>query len=429
MISAISKWRQAGKIYFDKRMITQISLGFSSGFPLLLVMGTMNLWLKDSGITYAAIGLFSLVKIPYSLKWAWSPIIDRVKLPFFSRLGRRRGWAILTQIMLFISLLMMSLINPEETPWLLAWIALFVAFSSASQDIVLDAYRVESFDDKEQGAGAAVFVIGYRIGSMFSGAIALVMADYISWNNVYMIMSLGVFVGMAAVLFSKEPKKEEEISFAKPRGTFMQKVELFLRSAVAQPFIDFAKRPHWMIILIFIFLYKMSDAYVGPMAYPFYIDMGFSKTQIAAITKIYGVAATILGGIVGGLIVSRYGIFKALFICGIFMCLSNLMFAVQASVGYNVYLLIATISIENVSGGMATAAFVAYLASLTNILYTATQYALLSSFMSLARDLIAATSGYLKECVSWEVFFVITTIMGIPGLIILLYLWKANKKP
>lgn len=414
------KWWKAISIYFDKRTIVMSLLGFSSGFPLLLVFGTLNLWLKDAAVPLSLIGIFSLVKTPYSFKWLWSPIVDRYRLPLFCRLGRRRGWAVFTQILLFFGILGMASIDPGTHSLYMAVMAVFVAFASASQDIVLDAYRIESYKDKEQGAGAATFVFGYRIGVLFSGAIALFLASELSWNTVYIIMSFGAVVGMITILCSKEPREDIKPKIA--HGPLKARISNFVRTAVVNPFNDFMKRQNWKIILLFIFLYKMSDAYVGPMAFPFYDDMGFSKIEIASVSKLYGVIATIIGSVIGGVIVARYGLIKSLVICGIFQCVSNLMFAIQAEVGYNIYMLMLTISIENISGGMATTAFVAYLSSLCNVLYTATQYALLSSLMSLARDVFAATSGFMAEYFTWTEFFVITAVMGLPGLLIIPWL-------
>ena len=419
-----SKWLKASKVYLDKRMMVMSCLGFSSGFPLLLVFGTLNLWLKDSGVSYALIGVFSLVKTPYSLKWAWSPIVDRVRLPAFCALGRRRGWAVFTQLMLFFGILGMASVDPAEDIYIMAALAVFVAFASASQDIVLDAYRIENFSDEEQGAGAATFVFGYRLGVLFSGAIALFLAEGLSWGTVYVIMSFGALIGITTILCVKEPVDEENIKLKKLRGDFRQRVSLFMSTAVIKPFADFMEKHNWKFILTFIFLYKMSDAYVGPMAYPFYDDMGFSKIEIASISKIYGVIATIAGSFIGGLIVSRMGLLRALLVCGIFQGISNLMFVGQAYAGHNIYMLMVTISVENISGGMATTAFVAYLSSLCNVMYTATQYALLSSLMSLARDMFAATSGFMVERVSWQMFFIVTTVMALPGLMMIVYMIK-----
>lgn len=420
----LKKWLTAARIYMDKRMLTMIALGFSSGFPLLLVFGTLNLWLKDAGISYAAIGLFSLVKTPYSFKWAWSPLIDRIRLPLFCRLGRRRGWALFTQIILMLSILCMSTVNPSASPLTMAFFAVLVTIASASQDIVLDAYRIESFSSKEQGAGVAIFVLGYRFGLIFSGAGAIWMASVMSWNNVYVIMSLGALIGMIAILCSKEPAQDSKKTQVSYSGSLRKRIKKFLLTAVYDPFKNFMRKPDWAIILLFIFFYRMSDAYMGPMAYPFYDDMGFSKVEIAYVSKLYGMIATILGGIAGGLIINRFGIMKSLFWFGVLQGITNLMFVAQSYAGHNIYLLTVTISLDNISAGMGATALVAYLSSLCNIAYTATQYALLSSLMSFARDVFAATSGFLADHVSWDIFFFITALMVIPGLILLAYLTK-----
>ena len=420
----LKKWLTAARIYLDKRMLTMVALGFSSGFPLLLVFGTLNLWLKDAGISYAAIGLFSLVKTPYSFKWAWSPLIDRIKLPLFCRLGRRRGWALFTQIILMLSILCMSTVNPSASPLTMAFFAVLVTIASASQDIVLDAYRIERFTAKEQGAGVAIFVLGYRFGLIFSGAGAIWMASVMSWNNVYVIMSLGALVGMVAILCSKEPAQDSKKTQISYSGPLRKRIKKFLLTAVYDPFKDFMRKPDWAVILLFIFFYRMSDAYMGPMAYPFYDDMGFSKVEIAYVSKLYGMMATILGGIAGGLIINRFGIMKSLFWFGVLQGITNLMFVAQSYAGHNIYLLTVTISLDNISAGMGATALVAYLSSLCNIAYTATQYALLSSLMSFARDVFAATSGFLAAKVSWDIFFFITALMVIPGLILLAYLTK-----
>ena len=420
----LKKWLTAARIYMDKRMLTMIALGFSSGFPLLLVFGTLNLWLKDAGISYAAIGLFSLVKTPYSFKWAWSPLIDRIRLPLFCRLGRRRGWALFTQIILMLSIFCMSTVNPSASPLTMAFFAVLVTIASASQDIVLDAYRIESFSSKEQGAGVAIFVLGYRFGLIFSGAGAIWMASVMSWNNVYIIMSLGAIIGMIAILCSKEPAQNEKKAQISYSGPLRKRIKKFLLTAVYDPFKDFMRKSNWGVILLFIFFYRMSDAYMGPMAYPFYDDMGFSKVEIAYVSKLYGMIATILGGIAGGLIINRFGIMKSLFWFGVLQGITNLMFVAQSYAGHNIYLLTVTISLDNISAGMGTTALVAYLSSLCNIAYTATQYALLSSLMSFARDVFAATSGFLADRVSWDIFFFITALMVIPGLILLAYLTK-----
>ena len=415
------------KIYADKRMLVMVGLGFSSGFPLMLVSGTLSLWLGSAEVALASIGIFSLVKMPYSFKWLWSPIIDHVRLPLLGKLGRRRGWALFCQIVLMVAIVWMALLDAKTQTFTLAMAALLVVIASASQDIVVDAYRIESFSTDEQGAAAAIFVLGYRLGILFSGALALILASVLSWREVYLIMALGAVVGMVTTLLAHEPDCDKIlcINTEPARGTYVERIKRFFVNAVVAPFVDFIKRPHWLIILWFVFFYKMSDAYMGPMANVFYYEMGFSLTEIASVSKIFGMGATILGGIVGGIVVSRWGLYKSLWICGILQGLTTLVFVLQAWSGHNIFMLISCISLDNISGGMSVAAFVAYLSSLCSVAYTATQYALLSSLMSLPRDLVAATSGYMAEAVGWDWFFVLTSLMVVPGLALL---WILNKK-
>lgn len=398
--------------YGNKKMILMIIFGFASGFPFLLVFNTLSLWLKDINLGYAAIGAFSLVKIPYAFKWLWSPLVDGLKIPLLGRLGRRRSFGILTEICLFISIFLMSRWTPETSITYLVVTTLAVSFFSATLDIVLDAYRVELFsqNQEEQAAGSAVFVLGYRLGLLFSGAGALMLASVMSWNSVYLIMSFGTLVGIFALLLTKEPVVIQNLSTEK------QTFSGFLKENVVKPFKDLIHRSNWKMILLLILVYRLSDAYVGPMAYPFYDAMGFSKLEIAYVIKIYGMAATILGGIYGGLFLKKYGIYKGLYVCAWLQGLTTAFYAVLALVGHNVPMLIFTISIENFVSGMATAALVAYMSSLCNVLYTATEYAFLSSLLSLARDLFASTSGVLLELTNWPVFFILSGALCIPAM-------------
>ena len=411
--------------YINKRMLILMALGFTSGFPFLLVFGTLSFWLKDLDISYTLIGAFSLVKIPYSLKWAWSPIVDNVKLPILYKLGRRRSWAVFIQFLLFFALVGMAFTNPEIHTLHMALFAFIASFLSASQDIVLDAYRVESFEDEpeKQASGVAIYVLGYRLGLIFSGAGAIYMASVISWTKVYVIMACGLLVGLTAILLAKEPQKYQ---YKKYKLKIKDSIA-FIKNSLVNPFKDFTKRQHWYWILLFIFTYRLSNAYFGPMSFPFYVDLGFTKTEIASVIKIYGMIAAILGGLAGGLIVIKIGLKKSLIIFGLAQCLTTFLFAVQAQYGHNMPLFITIITLENFSSGLATTALVAYISSLCNKLYTATQYALLSSVMSLSRDIFSSTSGLLAQNVSWDVFFLICGFLSLPSLIIAWFCFKKDK--
>ena len=424
----IMRWLKSLQIYKDRRMLTMLGLGFSSGFPFLLVSSTLSLWLKDSGLAYGIIGAFALVKSPYSFKWAWSPLIDRIKLPLFNRLGRRRGWALFTQICLAASILIMAQMSPSPENWkLVAFFAMAVVFCSASQDIVVDSFRIDSFEDNEQGAGSAVFVLGYRIGMIFSGAFALLLAEHLSWNMVYTIMSCGAWVGIITILLSKEPEKDR--SYYEPSAVklpFFPRLKRFLRRSIVAPFTDFMKHNKWLLILIFILLYRLSDDYKAPMTTVFYDDMGFTKTQIGYASKIYGMIATIIGGLIGGIIISRKGVKYSLMLAGILQGVTNLVYVGQAFAGNNIYMLGATICADSLAGGMATTALVAYLSSLCSVAYTATQYALLSSLMSLTRDILSSSSGWMASHMSWPCFFLFATSLVFPALILLWYMIKKD---
>lgn len=332
------------------------------------------------------------------------------------------------QVCVFVSIAAMSLVNPEATPDLMWPAALAVCLSSASLDIVLDALRVETFQKNpdDQASGSAVFVLGYRLGMIFSGAGALGLATYVSWNNVYLIMALGSVVGFITLLLIKEPESSFKYT-VQHAEKLSSRLSAFFNQSVKEPFLDFIKNRHWFMILFLIFIYRMSDAYIAPMSFPFYKDMGFSKLEIAWIIKIYGMAAAIAGGLCGGLLVKKFGLYKGLIICGYTQGFTTLFFSLQALVGHNVPLLTLTITLENFSSGLATTALVGYISSLCSVYYTATQYALLSSVMSLARDVFAATSGLLAEAVSWPMFFVIASLFSIPGIVVVHFIKKHNQ--
>ena len=415
------KFLRIYQTYFKRKMLALMALGFASGFPFLLIFSTLSMWLKDAGLKYAAIGAFSLVKIPYTFKWLWSPLVDQVKIPLLSKMGRRRSWALVVQILLFGAIFLLSVSKPETNLALTVVAAVLISLFSATLDIVLDALRVEFFYEEpdSQASGAAIFVLGYRFGILFSGAGALALASVLTWNTVYFIMSLGTAIGILTILMIKEPqivcvKKEQH------KENFKQ----FIKKIVLEPFKNFMKRKEWKLILFFIFIYRLGDSYVGPMAFPFYDDMGFTKLEIAYVIKIYGMIATIVGGLYGGLLLKQVGLYKGLYICVWAQGLTTLFYSILALCGHNVYMLIFTISIENFASGMATTAFVAYLSGLCDLQYTASQYALLSSFMSFSRDVFASTSGVLKNFVPWPVFFAIGALFAVPAGIITLKLAK-----
>jgi PAT family beta-lactamase induction signal transducer AmpG len=410
-------------VYLQPRLWFVFVMGFASGLPLALSSATLFFWLAEAGVALAAIGLFALVGTPYNLKFLWAPIIDRVPLPILTRLlGRRRSWMLVIQLGLLAAIALLGYSNPETTPLLTALCALAVAFFSASQDIVIDAYRIEILDPQEQGAGAAMTQAGYRLGAIVAGAGALFLADRIDWPLVYTVMALLVTVGIAAALLAPDPaRRNSKLAQAAAPG---------IRAMVVEPFGEFFQR-NWIgtaiVILGFILLYKLGDAYAGVMAYPFYYEMGFSKSEVATVSKIFGVAATVVGVFTGGLIVRRYGIMPSLLGCGILQMLSNLMYAAQTLAGHDVGFLYLTIGIENLSGGMGSAAFVAYLSVLCNTAYTGTQFALFTSFMAFGRTLLSASSGWAVEWIGWFDFFVASTVVALPGLLLLL--WMMHNLP
>ncbi|MBW2436389.1 MAG: AmpG family muropeptide MFS transporter, partial [Deltaproteobacteria bacterium] len=352
------------------------------------------------------------------LKYLWAPFIDRVSLPMLSKmLGRRRAWMLIIQVGLMVSIIGLGLSKPQSSPEMTALLALAVAFFSASQDIVIDAYRIEILDEDQQGAGAAMTQAGYRFGLLASGAGALYLASSINWSLVYASMAGLVLIGFIAALCAPIPKTDEMMEEKH------QQADGFFRSAVVAPFVEFFQRNNpqmAVVILVFILLYKFGDAFAGVMANPFYIRLGFSKVEIANVSKIFGVFATMLGVFSGGVVVKRFGILKSLLYCGILQMLSNLMFAAQAALGPHVGFLVLTIGIENLSGGMGSAAFVAYLSVLCNTAYTGTQFALFTSFMAFGRTWLSAMSGWIADQTDWVTFFIISTFVALPGLLMLL---------
>lgn len=415
----MEQWRDSIAVYFRPHVLLVLVLGFSSGLPLALSFATLSAWLTEVDVSKTSIGLFALVGTPYTLKFLWAPLLDQVRLPVLTRLlGKRRGWILFTQFLLLAAIIALGQTNPAIDPLFTAAMALTVAFCSASQDIVIDAFRVEALEENEQGAGSAMLVYGYRIGMLVSGAGALYLADSLSWPLVYAIMASFVLIGSVAVLLAKEPPHPSDI----PQEGHSTEFVAWLQRAVVEPFREFLGRSGWALVLLFILLYKLGDAVAGTMTIPFYLDLGFNKTEIAEITKVFGLAATLFGSFVGGLLVARLSILKALLVAGILQAASNLMFAAQAMVGADPVFLMATVAIENVSGGMGTTAFVAYLAGLCNLAFTATQYALLSSFMAFGRTFFASSGGWFADQLGWVEFFLLSTVIAVPGVLMILFL-------
>lgn len=435
-------WRASLGVYADRRIVAILFLGFSSGLPLALTLGTLSILLARVGVDKTTIGLFAAVTLPYSLKFIWAPAIDRAPFPWLTRyLGQRRGWTVASQLALMAGICAMAGTDPAASPGIMAVFALIVSFCSASQDVVIDAYRVELLEENKIGAGASAIVFGYRVGMLASGAGALYLADQVDWGLVYVVMAALVVVGLATILVSREPDKRvsdetlrreqhiREYLTRRPELTGWRADMLsWLYGAVLGPFVEFMKRPLWLGILLFVVFFKFGDSLAGVMTGPFLVDLGFTNTEIAYVGKIYGFGATMIGFVLGGWMISRLGMITSLWICGILQMLSNLMFAVQASVGYDTTVLAAVIGVENLAGGMGTAALVAYLSSLCNIAYTATQYALLSSLAAAARTFLSTPAGKMVELLDWLPFFLVTAAAALPGLAFLLWLSLSGRR-
>lgn len=388
---------------FSWRMLVAFLMGFACGMPLLLTGSVLQAWMTEEGVDLSVIGLFALVGLPYTLKFLWAPLVDRYTLPF---LGRRRGWLLLIQLLLMVALVWLGYSNPANNPWLLAGIAMLVTFFSASQDIVVDAYRREDLADEELGLGSSLYVNGYRVGMLLAGGGGLILADFISFREVYLLMALSLSVGVITTLLAREPAAVE--------GT-----PKTLRDAVVNPFVEYFSRPEALLMLLFILLYKVGDTMAAAMTTPFYLDVGFTKSEIGAVVKLFGFWATIAGGLIGGVIILRIGINRSLWVFGVLQAVSTAAFAVLVWVGHDLSWLAGVIAFENLSSGMGTAAYVAFMASLTNKQFTATQYALLSSLMGIPRVLAAAPTGYMVESMGWASFFISCALVAIPGLLLL----------
>ena len=399
-------------------------LGFSAGLPLLLVLGTLSFWLREAGIDRSTIGYLTWVGLIYAFKWVWAPLVDRIQIPFLTQLlGRRRSWLIFAQALIVLGLLGMSNLDPKTALNSMVWCALLVAFGSATQDIALDAFRIESADSDHQAALAATYQTGYRLALIWAGAGVLWLAarvetgigyDASAWQFAYLCMAGSIGVGIVTTLFSAEP-----IAYELPKA---RNAKAWLYQTLVEPFAEFIKRYRWHAILILslIAIYRISDVVMGIMANPFYVDMGYTKDEVAAVSKVFGVVMTLLGAFLGGVLTLRYGVLRILFLGAVLSALSNVLFAWLANQGHDLHGLIWVISADNLSSGIASAAFIAFLSSLTNIRYSATQYALFSSMMLLLPKWLAGFSGVFVDRFGYQAFFFGTAIIGVP---VLLLIW------
>mgnify|MGYP003665775366 FL=1 len=439
------RWLEAFQIYRQPQVVAMLFLGFSAGLPFLLVFSTLTAWLTEAGVTRTTIGFFSWIGITYSIKVFWAPVVDQIKLPILHRLlGQRRSWMLLAQLGIAGGLLLMSSTDPLSELELLAFCGLLVAFSSATQDVSVDAYRIEAVVEEYQAAMSATYVLGYRLALLVAGAGALYIAEYSSWHWCYVIMAGLMLVGIITVLLIKEPERrrasddgdlEEKIESliepsTKQHSKFVGIVGRFSR-AVIGPFVDFFRRNGWyaLLILLFISVYRISDITMGVMANPFYLDMGFTKIQIADVTKVFGFFMVIAGSALGGVLVAVWGVRPILILGAILVASTNLLFAMMAATASKSLLLLAfVVSADNLSGGLASVAFIAYLSGLTSSAYTATQYALFSSLMTLPGKFIGGFSGWMVDSSGYEWFFVMASLMGIPAIILSVIILFHDKK-
>jgi PAT family beta-lactamase induction signal transducer AmpG len=430
------RWLRALAVYREPPVVRMLFLGFSAGLPLLLVFGTLSFWLREAGIDRTTIGFVSWVAMAYAFKWAWAPLVDRLPLPWLTaRLGRRRGWLLASQLAVAAGLVGMALTDPALHLRTIVLFALLTAFASATQDIALDAYRIESAAVEKQAALAAAYQTGYRLAMIWAGAGALAIAarfdpneaeyHFAPWTAAYLAMAASMAIGVAATLLAPEPAGSAPPAL--PRGgSALQRLAAWLHGAVVSPFADFIRRYRWhaALLLLLVATYRMSDVVMGVMANPFYRDMGFSKDEVAAVSKVYGVAMTLAGAFIGGVLSLRFGVLRTLFAGAVLSAATNLLFAWLAVRGHDLTFLVFAVSADNLSAGIASSAFVGYLSGLTNVAYSATQYALFSSVMLLLPKYIAGWSGWAVDQFGYVHFFVGTALLGLP---VLLLVWLAAR--
>jgi len=444
--AAKATWREAAAVYLHRRVLGMGFLGFSAGLPLLLIFSTLSFWLREAGVERTSIGLLSFIGLAYGFKWMWSPLVDRLPLPLLTaRLGRRRSWILLAQLTILTALLCMGLTDPLHDLPRLAVAAVVVAFASATQDIAIDAYRIEAVEKARQAAMAATYMVGYRVGMITASAGSLVVAaavdvneatyEHAPWAAAYLTMAGLMLIGVVTTLAIAEPHvdRDEEtvarearaVDALRRRGGVAARLSTlggWLYGAAVLPFLDFVSRFGWTAILLLALIgtYRTADVVLGVMANVFYVDLGFTKAEVAAISKVYGVAMTLVGAGLGGVLIRRYGVMRVLFLGALMAAGTNVLFSVLAGLGHNTPVLTLVISIDNLSAGVASAAFVAYLSCLTNVEFSATQYALFSSIMSLFPKFLGGFSGYFVDAIGWETFFVGTALLGVPVLILIL---------
>ncbi|MDM0015707.1 AmpG family muropeptide MFS transporter [Variovorax sp. J22P168] len=417
-------WRDALKVYFEPASLRMLALGFSAGLPLVLVLGTLSFRLRESGVDRSTIGFLSWVGLVYGFKWVWAPLVDRLPVPpFTTLLGRRRGWLLLAQLAVIAGIVGMAFNDPRHGLSPLVWCALLTAFGSATQDIALDAFRIESAVARKQAALAASYQTGYRLAMIWAGAGVLWVAAWAetpglagyqdgAWKTAYLVMAASMAIGVLTVLLSPEPAR---VALPPARNA-----RDWLHSVLIEPFADFIRRYRWQaaLILSLIAIYRISDVVMGIMANPFYVDMGFTKDEVATVSKIYGVIMTLAGAFVGGVLSMRLGVMRVLMLGAVLSAASNLLFAGLATRGHDLTALVLVVSADNLAGGIASAAFIAYLSSLTNISYSATQYALFSSLMLLLPKFIAGYSGVFVDAYGYPAFFISTAVLGLPVLVL-----------
>lgn len=434
-MSSISSWFNALAIYCQRRVLMIFVLGFSSGLPLMLVFGVLSFWLREAGVSRSEIGYFSWVALAYAIKWLWSPLADHMRIPFLhQRLGRRRSWLLLSQLAVIFAIVAMAATDPQQQLGLMAGFAVALAVASATQDINIDAFRIESAPEQLQAALAATYLTGYRLAMILASAGTLWLAalfstdqeyDLAGWQRAYLVMAVCMVPGFLVTLLSQEPASQLQ-PHQNSTGSWLQQALSWLQQAVVAPFTDFFRRYKWqaLLILALIACYRLTDIVMGVMANAFYVDMGYSKEEVASISKVYGVIMTLVGAALGGVLINRFGILRILFIGALLSACTNLLFAALSHIGYDLVWLSVIISADNLSAGIATSAFIAYLSSLVNLAFTATQYAMFSSLMLLLPKFVGGFSGEWTEVLGYGPFFTFTAILGIPALVLILLIHK-----